>query len=139
MHKHTLSGKTILIVEDDYFIAEDLVKNLETFGARVAGPAPTISAAAEFLREASPTAAILDVKLSDGHSLSIAENLTATGIPFIFYSGYDEELYLENHQNIRWILKPSSISNVLRELETAIRNAASQMDSYFPYHENRAG
>ena len=54
----------ILVVEDDYMIADDLRRDLEAAGARVLGPVPSLPEALELLRGADRLdAAVLDVNL----------------------------------------------------------------------------
>lgn len=55
--------KSILIVEDDFLIAEDYWMILEVVGWQVIGPAATVDHALDLLREAPPPAAILDLFL----------------------------------------------------------------------------
>jgi DNA-binding response OmpR family regulator len=58
-----LSGCRVLIVEDEYFLADDLKKRLESCGAKVVGPIAELGAAqAQISRDGFDVAAI-DVDL----------------------------------------------------------------------------
>jgi DNA-binding NarL/FixJ family response regulator len=58
------SNPLILIVEDAYLVGLQLKADLESVGAEVVGPAPTVSKALELLERHSITCAILDVNLA---------------------------------------------------------------------------
>lgn len=80
----------ILIVEDDYVIASGLAGDLVALGTSVLGPFRTEEEAEEML--ASASAAILDIRIRDGTSFRLADQLRARRVPFLFYSGVGEPL-----------------------------------------------
>jgi CheY-like chemotaxis protein len=84
-----LVGLTILVVEDEYFIADELERNLSAAGAHVVGP---VGAADEALDLVSSTDsldfALLDLNLNGDSALPIADRLVEAGVPFAFVSGY---------------------------------------------------
>ncbi|MBB5696139.1 response regulator [Muricoccus pecuniae] len=47
----TLRGRRILVVEDEYFIAEEVREALERAGAEVVGPVPEVGEAMALARE----------------------------------------------------------------------------------------
>jgi len=61
-----LKGARILVVEDEPFIAFDLMMAIEDAGAVAVGPAATVAEALEFIDHQLPDGAILDVNLPDG-------------------------------------------------------------------------
>jgi CheY-like chemotaxis protein len=61
-----LSGARILVVEDEPFIAFDLMLAIEDVGAVAVGPAATVAEALDFIEGQPPDGAILDVNLPDG-------------------------------------------------------------------------
>lgn len=87
----SLSGRTVLVVEDQMLIALDLVEMLEDAGMIVFGPAASVQEALELLATAPPDIAILDVNLGDETSGTIARTLSAVGTPYLFSTGYDEK------------------------------------------------
>lgn len=87
----TLAGRRILIVEDEFFIADGMVQTLEGSGAQVVGPVPTVDKALDLLRaNGHLDAAVLDLNLRGREAYPVADALTAEGVPFLFATGYDQ-------------------------------------------------
>jgi DNA-binding NtrC family response regulator len=78
----------VLVVEDEALVAESLCNLLaETEGVPV-GPAFSVRAARQLLKnDLALDAALLDVNLSDGPVTPVLEALTARGIPTVLYTG----------------------------------------------------
>jgi CheY-like chemotaxis protein len=71
-----LHGRRILVVEDEYMVAEDLRVELESMGAEVLGPVPSVARALALLARTSEIdAAILDVNLGSEMVFPVAEAL----------------------------------------------------------------
>ncbi|RWX81852.1 response regulator [Neorhizobium lilium] len=84
------SGKRILVVEDDYLIAQQLVDWLEENGAQVVGPAPNVVRALALAQGNSQLdAAILDINLNGEMVFPVADLLLSRSVPFVFATGYD--------------------------------------------------
>lgn len=82
------SGR-ILVVEDEFFIAEEIADALEAAGFEVVGPCPTVaSALARIADGPSFDAAVLDASLRHASSLPVAEALAELGIPFAVVTGF---------------------------------------------------
>lgn len=86
-----LTGKRILIVEDEAVIAFALEDILLDLRATVVGPAGRLDEACALAEREAIDAAILDVNLNYQASYPIAKILKARGIPFAFATGYDED------------------------------------------------
>ena len=86
-----LRGRRILVVEDDFFLAEDLRQELVSRGAEVLGPVSSVSDALDLLAtDAPPAAAVLDVKLGDKLVYPVADALEQRSIPFLFATAYSQ-------------------------------------------------
>ena len=78
---------SILIVEDEPFVALELKASVEEAGGRVVGPVGSAEAALELLEREAVAAAILDVQLRDGIVTPVVSALVRLGIPMVFQSG----------------------------------------------------
>jgi CheY-like chemotaxis protein len=82
-----LSGRTILVVEDEPLIAYLIEEVLASAGANVV-IALTLNRALAYLDEDRDIAvAVLDYSLPDGNCLPICDRLLARGTPFMICSG----------------------------------------------------
>lgn len=103
----TLDGVRVLVVEDDFDVAEALRAVLATAGAEVVGPVSTVQAACELAKTASLDAAVLDIALSPGTSAPVARTLLYRSCPFVFVTGFSAvEMLPEELRGHRVLLKP---------------------------------
>ena len=86
----TLDGRKVLIVEDQYLIADDMRQAIEALGGAVIGPASTVEKAMEMLAGGDVDLALLDLNIAGDPVYRVAEALAAKGTPFIFATGYGE-------------------------------------------------
>ena len=82
-----MNGRRILVVEDEAMVSMMLEDLIRSAGAVVIGPAGTTVEALALLEQEDVQCAVLDVKLTDGMSLSVAEALAARGVPYIVATG----------------------------------------------------
>ncbi|WP_296038292.1 HWE histidine kinase domain-containing protein [uncultured Agrobacterium sp.] len=109
-----LTGKTVLVIEDDYYVASDTAAALEGAGAKVISPCPTEENALELLEQTTPNAVVLDLNLGGGGPrFEIAQMLVKRGIPFIFLTGCDPDLIPEELANIARLQKPIALRDVV--------------------------
>jgi CheY-like chemotaxis protein len=85
---HRLTGKRILLVEDEVLIAEMVVDMLEGLGATVIGPATSLETCLALAAAEDIDAAVLDVNLRGKRIDPIADLLIARGVPVVFATGY---------------------------------------------------
>lgn len=83
-----LSGRTILVVEDERLLALDVQDSLEALGCTVVGPVATVAAALEQVAQDPPDAAVLDVHLVGGTTEPVAVALRDIGRPFVVLTAY---------------------------------------------------
>jgi DNA-binding response OmpR family regulator len=119
------TGKRILIVEDEYFIASDLARALESEGASIVGPVADIAQGLAKASDEAIDAAILDVNLEGATSYAIADALRRRAIPFVFLTGYDDWAIAESYRDAPRIAKPCPLSVITTRLETILREFAS--------------
>jgi len=86
----------ILIVEDEFIVANDLRIMLEKSGYKVCGIAPSVSKALELIKAKSPNWILLDIFLQgDKTGIDLAAQLTELDIPFIYISANTNQGILE--------------------------------------------
>ncbi len=116
MAEGLLSNRRILVVEDDYLIADAMLRGLEREGAIVLGPAPSVKQALELLDTAPVNGAVLDVNLGDEKAFPIADVLQARGIPFLFATGYNVGDLPQAYRHVPRCEKPLDVTAVARTL-----------------------
>lgn len=125
---HSLSGKRILIVEDECLIAADLARALEEEGAEILGPFCESSPALSSARDNHVDVALLDVNLNGGHCYSVAELLEDRAVPLIFITGYDPSALAERFRSAPTITKPFHMDAVLSEMVRLARGSGIESD-----------
>jgi DNA-binding response OmpR family regulator len=109
-----LSGKSILVVEDDHFLASDTIAALRAAGATIMGPCSNVEAAYRHMDVALPTAAVLDLNLGGGGPrFEVARRLQNRGVPFIFVTGYQPSVLPDDMENVQVLQKPVSMQDVI--------------------------
>jgi CheY-like chemotaxis protein len=101
-----LINRHVLIVEDEYFIADDIAQVLEQAGAAVVGPAPTRETALALLASERIDIAVLDIVLHGELVFSVADYLKVRAIPFIFATGYSQASLPAQYRDIATWEKP---------------------------------
>lgn len=111
------SGRHILLVEDNDFLAVDLELTLSDYGYR-ATIASTVSAALQCIAEQVIDAAVLDVSLGGGESaFVIADTLESADIPFVFLTGRSRRHLPPRFHHVSLHAKPYKLSELLVALE----------------------
>lgn len=88
---HDLRGLRVLVVEDNFLLAEVISDTLESYGCRVVGPAADVASAARLARESEFDGAVLDINLFGEFCFPVVEALVERGLPFLFLTGYDNK------------------------------------------------
>ena len=84
----SLVGRSVLIVEDEYFIATEVKRWLLGAGATVIGPVPSVNRALDLIEDNDIDAAVLDLNLGEGATaFPIADRLGTLGVPHLFATG----------------------------------------------------
>jgi CheY-like chemotaxis protein len=89
--ERSLEGRRILVVEDEFLVAEYISEILRSAGAEVLGPLGTVDDALDYLAGGAPRidAAVLDVNLHGRASYAIADALASRGVRIVLTTGYD--------------------------------------------------
>lgn len=116
MTDRALSGCRIVIVEDDYYQAQDSRDVLERAGATVVAITAKVPDIADLLREGRVDAALIDINLGGGVSFDFARELRSNAIPFAFLTGYDAQILPDDLAGNPCLSKPADAGRVVSVL-----------------------
>ncbi len=101
-----LSGRRVLVVEDEALVAMLVEDALLDAGAEVMGPVATVAEALLLLKGQLPEAAVLDLNLAGETSTPVADELARRGVPFVVATGYGADGLPPGHANVPVLAKP---------------------------------
>lgn len=108
-----MQGRRVLVVEDDFVLADGMEQALTAQGATVVGPAATVSQALGLIARAEPLdGAVLDIRLLTEWVYPVADVLRERGVPFVFATGYDRSSIDPRFAGIPRIEKPVDVSSI---------------------------
>jgi DNA-binding LytR/AlgR family response regulator len=111
------TGRSILIVEDEYFLADDLANEFARLGADIIGPLCDVANAIEFLTSGTRMdAALLDINVRNELIFPLARALRQHNIPFVFTTGYDRDWVSPEFSDVPLCEKPLDIATVAGRL-----------------------
>ncbi len=84
-----LQGRSVLLIEDSWLIAQGYKSLLEISGMVVVGPVATVAGAERLLLEQSPDMAIVDINLQGSMSYDLIDRMLDRRIPVVVISGND--------------------------------------------------
>lgn len=116
-----LSGRRILVVEDEGIVAWALEDMLADMGCAVVGPAARVNQALAMIDDESIDAVVLDLNLNGQMSYPVADVLASRGVPFVFLTGYHKSSMPEKYFDFPMMQKPldrSKLGDVLTQLLT---------------------
>ncbi|MDR6943878.1 sigma 54-interacting response regulator [Mucilaginibacter pocheonensis] len=88
--------ENILIVEDEFIVANDLRIMLQKAGYKVCGIAPSVAKAIDLIKAKNPDWVLLDIFLQGTKTgIDLANQLSEMGIPFIYISANTNQAILE--------------------------------------------
>ncbi|MDF0488432.1 response regulator [Sphingomonas sp. H39-1-10] len=127
MIEQVLRGCRVLVVEDEYLLADDLSVALSSAGAEVLGPVPSVDEAAERITaEPRIDVAVLDVNLRGDMVFPVADALIERGVPFAFATGYDCEALPDRFAAVPRVEKPFKAHRVAAILAPLIASGGEQ-------------
>ncbi|WP_267361109.1 MULTISPECIES: response regulator [unclassified Methylobacterium] len=121
----SLLGRSILVVEDEYLIATEVMHWLQETGAEVVGPVPRVDRALDLVEDHRLDAAVLDINLGDGdNSFPIADRLEMLWVPYLFATGHGAKAKAAGYTDPPVLVKPYSKADLLRTLMDLIAASA---------------
>ena len=113
----SFAGRHVLVVEDDFFIADDLVASLEAVGATIVGPVASVRDAMDLIgRGERLDGAVLDINLQGEMAFPVADALKARAISFVFATGYDPSIVPARFAGVVTCEKPFDADKVARAM-----------------------
>ena len=124
----------ILIVEDEFIIAEDLKIQLEKLSYTVTGVAKSVDKALEQIKQEEPDLMLIDIKLKgEKDGIHLAEIIKADyDFPFIFLTSHSDPKTVERAKKVHpngYLIKPYEREDLYTSIEIAFAN----------YVQNKAG
>ena len=110
-----LSGRCILIVEDEPLIALEIAVALQSARASVC-TAATLEDALWLAETRALALAIIDIALGNDTSVVLCNRLSERGVPFVIYTGYSQ---------IPPACKPHAVLRKPTDRETILRTVAA--------------
>ncbi|MBO6667920.1 response regulator [Parvibaculum sp.] len=114
----SLSGRKVLIVEDEFFVGLELAQALETAGAGIVGPAWSLADAKRLAESEEFDMAVVDVNMNGEYAIDLAVELKNRGVRVVFATAYSDDirLFREDAATIPRLGKPASTRALLRAL-----------------------
>lgn len=112
-----MTGRRILLIEDEHIVAESLSRALRAYGAEVVATAATVEQALALL-DTTPDidGALLDINLRGVHAYSVADELMTRGLRFVFTTGYSAPIIPDAYRHVAVLQKPFEPEDVLMAL-----------------------
>ncbi|WP_424136291.1 response regulator [Roseomonas chloroacetimidivorans] len=124
-----LAGSRVLLVEDEYLIADEMRDWLHRAGASVMGPVPDVEQALDLIDEQAGTldAAVLDANLGEGETAyPIADRLDELGVPYLFATGDVRLIDEPSYQGRPKLEKPVMERELLKALAQLLEMAPAR-------------
>jgi DNA-binding response OmpR family regulator len=114
-----IAGLRVLVVEDDYFIAEEICSTLREHGAEIVGPSPDVEGGLHLLQSQPIDCAVLDINLQGTLAFDIAGELRRRGTPAIFATGYHRSVLPDEFNGCVQLEKPVNLRALLQAVQSA--------------------
>jgi DNA-binding NtrC family response regulator len=121
-----LQGRRILVVEDEFILAEAMTAVLEQAGASVVGPIGWVDSALELVQADGNAidAAIIDVDLHGEKSYAIVDALATRKVPMVLATGYGHEAIDSRYHMYPRCQKPVNMRALFSVLAGAMNGGA---------------
>jgi CheY-like chemotaxis protein len=123
MADRILSGKRVLVVEDEMLILMAIEDMLADLGCTSIAAAASVEKALALIGAELFDLAILDVNLNGQRSYPVAKALSGHGIPFAFSTGYGGHDAAEGHGNGSVLNKPYDRAQLTKVLTGLLETA----------------
>ncbi len=108
----------LLVIEDEALVAMLVEDELAEAGATVLGTASSVEEALYRIEAACADggldACVLDMNLGGRSALPVADRLAQRGVPFLFMTGYSDDLGRGDHVGIPTLRKPFNAQDMIQ-------------------------
>jgi len=115
-----LSGRRVLVVEDEMLILMLIEDMLADLGCESISAAATVKQALALIDAQAFDAAMLDVNLNGDRSFVVADALAKRGVPFVFSTGYGIEGLTDSYRDRPLLRKPYRYEELAKIFESLI-------------------
>ena len=106
--------RRVILVDDNYAVADGLKWALEAAGHDIVGMAPSVAAAQALIEETPCDFAILDIDLKGESIVAVARQLAECATPFMFITGFGNAVTLPpDLANAPRLEKPADLNDIL--------------------------
>jgi CheY-like chemotaxis protein len=112
----SLSGRRVLVVEDEMMVLLLIEDMLSDLGCESVTTAATVDQALALMNERVFDVAMLDVNLNGQKSYPVADALAARNVPFVFATGYSDHVTKEGYPGRPVLKKPFKFEELVAVL-----------------------
>tara|TARA_A100001518_G_C1194006_1_gene38895 strand:+ start:73 stop:600 length:528 start_codon:yes stop_codon:yes gene_type:complete len=128
-----LQGAKVLVLDDEWLVADQTSQYLGEAGMEVIGPFHALEEARDFAEDGEVDLAVLDYNIDGTPVTPLVQDLQAKGVPVIIVSGYGSRLELpQGTLGVDFMPKPvagaSLIERAARRLGTATATTAARAE-----------
>lgn len=114
----------VMVVEDEYIVAEEISEILRLQGFEVVGSASSAEKAMELADRTQPDVALLDINIEgDVDGIELAKRLLKQQeLALIFLTAFDEKIYIDRASGVEpaaYIVKPFESRNLIASIQLA--------------------
>lgn len=106
----------VLVIEDEYFLANDLEQALRASGAEVIGPTGDLQEALRLVRRDGFDVAVIDINLRDDSAIVLADELMRQNVPFVFATGYGRDAIPQRFSHVTLCEKPFNDRDIIASI-----------------------
>jgi FixJ family two-component response regulator len=114
-----LQGLTVLVLDDDFYMADEVRQTVVNGGAVVLGPYPRLAQALAGSEAKRPDCAIVDVNLGSGPDFAAAQAFSDMSVAVVFYTGYDCSVIPTAFSHLACLQKPMGAGSIVSAIGKA--------------------
>jgi two-component SAPR family response regulator len=117
---HVLDGRRVLVVEDQYLVAEEMRRMVAGLGGQVVGPLARAKPALDMLAAQEVDLALLDINLGPEDAYPLARELIRREVPFFFATGCEPWVVPDDLRDVPRLDKPltsKALADAIRRLD----------------------